>query len=247
MLAASVALLFTGAACFAPGRGFSRGGESLPPARPARFVMTITLPDDDGVFGMTSFKGLVSDSVYVAMLERAAAAQAKVAAAQAKVAAAQIETAAAQIETANTKVESANTKVDLAQQKARANKFQNDLMHSNTQRLIVIGHIDLRAILKDVLPRDKGENNIEGWIQTEQNFVTLCRAEDNISADNNGNKVTENDIAKRLAALWVRSCSKTHPAVTSTSWSERNVGRFLPLDTWLDDKTDLLLMSPRRD
>jgi len=75
-----------------------------------------------------------------------------------------------------------------------------------------------------------------------QNFVTLCRAEDNISADNNGNKVTENDIAKRLAALWVRSCSKTHPAVTSTSWSERNVGRFLPLDTWLDDKTDLLLM-----
>ena len=130
--------------------------------------MTITLPDDDGVFGMTSFKGLVSDSVYVAMLERAAAAQAKVAAAQAKVAAAQIETAAAQIETANTKVESANTKVDLAQQKARANKFQNDLMHSNTQRFIVIGHIDLRAILKDVLPRDKGENNIEGWLQTEQ-------------------------------------------------------------------------------
>jgi len=123
--------------------------------------MTITLPDDDGVFGMTSFKGLVSDSVYVAMLERAAAAQAKVAAAQ-------METAAAQMETANTKVESANTKVDLAQQKARANKFQNDLMHSNTQRLIVIGHIDLRAILKDVLPRDKGENNIEGWLQTEQ-------------------------------------------------------------------------------
>ena len=161
MLAASVALLFTGAACFAPGRGFSRGGESLPPARPARFVMTITLPDDDGVFGMTSFKGLVSDSVYVAMLERAAAAQAKVAAAQAKV-------AAAQMETANTKVESANTKVDLAQQKARANKLQNDLMHSNTQRLIVIGHIDLRAILKDVLPRDKGENNIEGWLKTEQ-------------------------------------------------------------------------------
>ena len=154
MLVVRVALLFTGAACFAPGRGFSRGGESLPPARPARFVMTITLPDDDGVFGMTSFKGLVSDSVYVAMLERAAAAQAKV--------------AAAQMETANTKVESANTKVDLAQQKARANKFQNDLMHSNTQRLIVIGHIDLRAILKDVLPRKKGENNLEGWLTTEQ-------------------------------------------------------------------------------
>ena len=75
-----------------------------------------------------------------------------------------------------------------------------------------------------------------------QNFVTLCQAEDNISANNNGNKVTPNDIAKRLAALWVRSCSKLHPAVTSRSWAEVNVGRVLPLDHWLDDTTDLLLM-----
>lgn len=247
MLVVRVALLFTGAACFAPGfapgRVFSRGGESLPPARPASFVMTITVPpDDDGVFGMTSFKDLVSQSVYVAMLEQAAAAQAKVAAAQAKVAAAQEKAAAAQEQAAAAAVESANTKVDLAQQEARADKLQNDWMNSNTQRLSVIGHIDLRAILSDVLPRSKTVESIEGFLGKEQNFVKLCRAEDNISADNNGKKVTENDIATRLAALWSRSCSKIHPAVTSTSWSEVNVGRVLPLENWLDDKTDLLLM-----
>ena len=173
MLAARVALLFTGAACFAPGRGFSRGGESLPPARPARFVMTITVPpDDDGFFGMTSFKGLVSESVYVAMLELAGAAQAKAAAAQTETANraldAQAQANQAIEQGAAASVESANTKVDLAQQKARANKLQNALMHSNTQRLIVIGHIDLRAILSDVLPRKKGENNLEGWLQTTE-------------------------------------------------------------------------------
>ena len=86
--------------------------------------MTITVPpDDDGFFGMTSFKGLVSESVYVARLAGAAH--------QAKAAAAQTETANRALDAqaqanqaieqgAAASVESANTKVDLAQQKARA-------------------------------------------------------------------------------------------------------------------------------
>ena len=44
MRLAFLAPLFTGAACFSPGQSFSRGGESLTPARLPRLLMTVSSP-----------------------------------------------------------------------------------------------------------------------------------------------------------------------------------------------------------
>lgn len=78
-----------------------------------------------------------------------------------------------------------------------------------------------------------------------QAFVTRCRAEPKIKADNGGRKVTAGDIARRLEALWGRACSHVHPDVNATSWQQLNANRAVPLECWLTDATDLLLMCAR--
>ena len=75
-----------------------------------------------------------------------------------------------------------------------------------------------------------------------QVFFQRCKAEPKIKADNNGNKVTEGDIASRLEELWRRACSNVHPDVNAKSWQQLNANRAVPLECWLTDATDLLLM-----
>jgi len=221
----------------------------------AALLPDVSGPDDpdDGLLGLSSLRNKVTESVYIDLLTLAAAAQAKLVAAQTE-AQKQVHQAMkmkekvkllgekAEKARAEGKLEAAMTQVKLAKQKARADKLQVNLTKSNTQRLALIGHVDLRAILDDVLPKSKKDEPLKLWLQSEQTFVTRCRAEAKIVAANKGKKVTIDDIAKRLSALWARACSKVHPAVTSRSWAEVNVDRVLPLEVWLEDKTDLLLM-----
>ena len=82
-----------------------------------------------------------------------------------------------------------------------------------------------------------------------QDFIDRCKKEDKIRKDLCGRmrEVQPSDIAKRLSALWTRACSNPGWASCSVSWKEANVNfagerRVVPLDLWLEDKTDLLLM-----
>ena len=75
-----------------------------------------------------------------------------------------------------------------------------------------------------------------------QTFCARCKKEPKIKADNNGNKVTAEYLALRLSALWGRACSDVHPDVNAHIWAQMNVNRVVPLERWLTDATDLLLV-----
>jgi hypothetical protein len=64
-LATFLAPLFTGAACFSPGRSFSRGGESLTPARLDRLVMTVSSPAFSRTKAEEQVTALISSSPHI--------------------------------------------------------------------------------------------------------------------------------------------------------------------------------------
>ena len=148
---------------------------------PAALLPDVSGPDDpdDGLLGLSSLRNKVTESVYIDLLTLAAAAQAKLVAAQTE-AQKQVHQAMkmkekvkllgekAEKARAEGKLEAAMTQVKLAKQKARADKLQVNLTKSNTQRLALIGHVDLRAILDDVLPKSKKDEPLKLWLQSEQ-------------------------------------------------------------------------------
>ena len=76
-----------------------------------------------------------------------------------------------------------------------------------------------------------------------QDFVDRCQNEDKIRKDLGGRmQVQPSDIAKRLSAVWTRACSNVHPDMNTVNWKKENVNGNVPLEIWVDDKTDLLLL-----
>ena len=70
-LATFLAPLFTGAACFSPGQSFSRGGESLAPARLGRLVMTVSSPAFSRTKAEEQVTALISSSPHINSQEAA--------------------------------------------------------------------------------------------------------------------------------------------------------------------------------
>jgi len=185
---------------------------------------------DDGLFGLTSLRGVVKDVVFAELLTVAAAAKLTLTETQVR------------LTLTEKQLQLAEKQVQLAKDTARADRLRADLRDSTKDRLVLRGIVDLRSILDDVLPKSKKVRQLTNWLLSEQAFVARCKAEDKITKDFNGKKVEASDIATRLSAIWAQRCSRCHPPVTAISWADANVGRVLPLNTWLTDSTDLLLM-----
>ena len=109
--------------------------------------MTVSVPPEDGLFGLTSLKSQMNSSAYGDMLEMAAKAAEKVAEMQVKAA------------EAETQLERANN---------RADKFKGKLEDAKRKELITRGFVDLRSILDDILPTSKKEKAIENWLQSQK-------------------------------------------------------------------------------
>ena len=116
--------------------------------------MTVSVPPEDGVFGLTSLKSQMEAEAYGDMLEMATSAVRKVAAMEVKAAQAAQKAAEAELQ-----LEKANN---------RADKFKGKLEDAKRKELITRGFVDLRSILDDILPTSKKEKAIENWLQSQK-------------------------------------------------------------------------------
>lgn len=197
------------------------GGSPVSPVKKQKKV--VAGANEGSVFGLSSLKGKMQPDVFAEVLLAAMGIQARVIEQQNELSAAQLQAERAQ---------------------NRADILERDLKDSITKRLIDRGHIDLRGILTDVLPGSKKSDKLEAWLgkKAMKTFCARCKKEPKIKADNNGNKVTAEYLALRLSALWGRACSDVHPDVNAQIWAQMNVNRVVPLERWLTDATDLLLV-----
>ena len=111
---------------------------------------------DDGLFGLTSLRGVVKDVVFAELLTVAAAAKLTLTETQVR------------LTLTEKQLQLAEKQVQLAKDTARADRLRADLRDSTKDRLVLRGIVDLRSILDDVLPKSKKVRQLTNWLLSEQ-------------------------------------------------------------------------------